>query len=88
VFRDFIVSGRVIDLVLVVMVAEFGWLSWRRGGSIRPTRVVDALCMLGPGALLALALRVALTSRHWIWIACLLALSMPIHIADLRRRRL
>lgn len=87
-FRDFIVSGRVIDLVLAVMAAEFGWLSWRRRRSARPTRLVDLFCTLAPGALLALALRVALTSRDWMWIAGLLAVSMPIHVADVRRRRL
>jgi hypothetical protein len=85
--RDYIISGRAIDLVLAVMAAEFGWLSWRRGRP-QPARVVDVACMLAPGMFLALALRVALTSRNWPLIAGLLAASMPLHIADLRIRRL
>ncbi len=85
--RDHILSGRAIDLVLAVMAAEFGWLSWRRAGR-QPARVVDVVCMLAPGVFLALALKVALASRNWPVIAGLLAASMPLHFADLRRRRL
>jgi hypothetical protein len=85
--RDFVTGGRAIDLVLAVMAVEFVWLSWRRGRP-PPARLVDVFCMLAPGVLLALALRVALTGRDWPWIAGLLAASMPFHIADLRRRRL
>ncbi len=85
--RDYVISGRAIDVVLAVMAVEFGWLSLR-GGPPRPARVVDVACMLAPGMLLALALKVALTSRNWPWLAGLLAASAPFHIADLRRRRL
>jgi hypothetical protein len=74
-------SGHAADFVLGVMVVEFVWLTTRRGWRVR-----DALLRLGPGALMMLALRCALTQLDWRWIALLLLLSFPIHLADLARR--
>jgi len=45
----------------------------------------DALLRLLPGALMIIALRFALTGADWKWIALVLALSFPAHIADLKR---
>lgn len=51
----------------------------------------DVALRLLPGALLLLALRSALTGADWRWTALLLALSLPVHLADLvftpQRRR-
>jgi hypothetical protein len=77
-----------MDLVLAVMAGEFAWLSLRGQPGRRLARMVDLGLALGPGALLALALRAALTGAGWMWIAGLLAASLPIHVADMRRRRL
>lgn len=78
----FFASGRAADLVLAVLALEALWLVLRRGR--RPS---DVALALGPAACIVLALRVALTGGGWPPVALLLALSFPIHLADLRRRR-
>lgn len=77
----FFASGRAVDLVLLVMLAEAAWLILRQR---RP--VVDVLLALLPGALILLALRAALVGAPWPWIALWLALSFPVHAADMARR--
>jgi hypothetical protein len=63
------------------MLLEFVWLvarcRWRAG---------DAALRLLPGALMIVALRAALTGAGWPAVALPVALSFPIHLADLRRR--
>jgi hypothetical protein len=81
-------SGHIMDLVLAVMATEFLWLVWRSAPAKRGVRSLDLILALGPGALLALALRCALTGLPWPWVAALLTASLPLHIADLRRRGL
>ena len=83
---EFFASGRAVDLVLLVLAAEFGWLVLRR----RPGRagLADRALALAPGACLLLALRGALVGAPWPWIAAALAASFPVHVADLKRRRL
>lgn len=73
-------SGHAVDLVLAVIAAEAVWLV-RRGW-----RAADAALRLVPGALMLVALRAALTGLDWPWIAVPLALSFPVHLADLARR--
>lgn len=73
-------SGYAADFVLAVVAVELLWLI-RRGW-----RPMDAFLRLGPGALMLVALRGALTGVDWWWIALPLALSLPVHLADLRRR--
>jgi len=75
-------SGSAVDIVLAVMVCEALWLVWR--GAVP----LSVMLMLLPGALMLLALRVALTGGEWPWIALWLAASLPVHLADVRRRRL
>lgn len=48
--------------------------------------VADAALRLLPGALMIVAVRLALVDAPWLLIALTLALSFPIHLADLRRR--
>jgi hypothetical protein len=79
-------SGRAIDLILLFMVLEFVVLCWRRRDQSRAP--IDLLIALAPGGLLLLAVRAALTGASWMWIAGLLAASLPAHLADLTRRRL
>jgi hypothetical protein len=69
------------------MVGEFALLCWRWGSRDRAGAALDAFCTLAPGACLLLALRAALTGSGWVWVAAFLTLSLPIHIADLARRR-
>ncbi len=80
-------SGHVVDFILLVMVAEFMFMSqrgrrWRAGAQ----GTVDLMLALAPGACLLLALRAALTGASLIWVGGMLAISLPIHIADLQRR--
>jgi hypothetical protein len=74
-------SGHAVDLILVVMLAEGLWLHLRRRVGL-----MDVALALLPGALILLAARAALTGADWTMIALPLALSFPVHLADLRRR--
>jgi len=78
----FFTSGRAVDLILVFMLIEAVLLIARR----KPA-VTVVLTML-PGAAMMLALRAAITGSSWIWIAIWLTVSLPLHLADLRHRRL
>ena len=73
-------SGHAVDIVLAVIVTEFVWLVARGGW-----RAHAAVLRLGPGALMLVAVRGALTGVGWPWIALALALSFPLHLADLAR---
>ncbi len=78
----FFASGRAVDFVLVVLIAEGFWLVLAR---TRP--MLDVVLLLLPGAFILLAVRAALTEAGWPMIALWLALSLPAHAADLARRR-
>ncbi|MFD2783802.1 hypothetical protein ACFS32_25350 [Novosphingobium pokkalii] len=71
-------SGHAADGMLVALLLEAAWLLARG----RPPGLVCV--MLGPGALMVLGLRGALTGAAWPWIALPLALSLPLHLADPR----
>jgi hypothetical protein len=83
--RELFSSGRVIDLVLAFMAAEFAVLYWRRRDRRKPP--IDLMLALAPGACLLLAVRAALTGAGWMWIGVFLTASLPAHLADLSRRR-
>ena len=74
-------SGHAADLVLVVLGLEAAWLKLRRGWG---WEAIAAL--LGPAALMMLALRAALVGAGWMWIAAPLAASLPLHLMDLGAR--
>ncbi|CAN5117244.1 hypothetical protein BH09PSE2_BH09PSE2_25650 [soil metagenome] len=84
----FFSSGHAVDLVLLVILAEFAFLNLRRSSGLRTATWLDRALALAPGALILLALRAALTGAPWPWIAGLLAASFPIHLWDVARRRL
>lgn len=67
--------------MLAVLAVEFAWLVTRGGW-----RASDAALRLLPGALMIMSLRFALTGADWPLIALPVALSFPVHLADLRRR--
>jgi hypothetical protein len=86
---DFLFSkGHAVDLILLVIVAEFVFLSSRRPRFGHRPLMIDRVLAFAPGVCLLLALRAALTGSGWPWIAGLLAASFPFHLADLIRRRL
>ncbi|MDG5487723.1 hypothetical protein NYR55_03665 [Sphingomonas sp. BGYR3] len=75
-------SGHAVDIVLAVLVVEAVWLRHRG------QRLSNILPALLPAVLMMLGLRAALTGWAWPWIAVPLALAFPVHLIDLRRRRM
>lgn len=83
---DLFASGRLVDLILVLVVIEAVALTlhWRRTRQgIAPVDLLPNLCA---GAFLMLALRVTLASGGWkIASACLAAAGLA-HLADISKR--
>lgn len=79
-------SGRIIDLVLVLVLAEiillFGWRR-RTGKGPYPLSLLPNILA---GAALMLGLRLALVQAWWGWIALCLIFSLLAHLTDLRNR--
>lgn len=76
-------SGHAADIVLMALAVEGLWLALR-GWPLR-----TLLTMLLPAALIVLGLRAALVGAAWPWISLPIALSFPVHLADVigRSRR-
>ena len=74
-------SGHAVDLVLGFMVLEVAWL-------MRTRPAITVLLALAPGAAMLLGVRSALTGLSWIWVALPLTVSLPLHLADMRHRKL
>ena len=51
-------------------------------------RPMTVILTILPGAAMMLALRAAITGASWHWVAIWLTVSLPLHLADLRHRRL
>ena len=79
----FFASGQAVDLVLAFMAVEAIILVLVK----RRTPITVLLTIL-PGAVMMLALRAALTGAGWQWVAIWLTVSLPLHLADLRHRKL
>lgn len=78
--ESFFSSGYAADVILAVLAVEAVWLrlrGWRWG---------EVAGLLGPAALIVLGLRAALVGASWEWVALPLALSLPLHLYDLRAR--
>lgn len=83
--RDLIVSGRIADIILVIMALEgllLGWL-WRGDGA---KRLLSLAGNLAGGGFLVLALKASLTGAGWGWIAAALIGSMLGHGLDVVTR--
>ena len=84
--KDLLLSGRLIDVALAVIVLELVVLlaiGRRPGRALRP---LDVLGQLLAGLLLMLAVRCALTGADYRWTLVLVSASFPAHIFDLLRR--
>ena len=84
--RELITSGRIVDVVLVVMSIELivsALIAKRRG---IPLDVPGLAFNIGAGASLALALRASLTGSGWEWVAGWLVSSLVFHVLDVGRR--
>ena len=81
---DLFASGRIIDAILVLVVAEAGLIALRPGlfGPRAPL-----LAGLAAGAGLMLAVRAALAGAPWFWIAAALGAALAAHLGELALRR-
>ncbi|MEM1081836.1 MAG: hypothetical protein AAGH65_09675 [Pseudomonadota bacterium] len=83
---DWIESGRVLDWILVLIVAEAALL----GGLWITNRlrilIVALLSNLAAGAGLVLAMRALLDAAQWRWVGFWLALALLAHLCDLGLR--
>lgn len=77
----FFASGHAADFVLAVLALEALWLKLAKGWGW--ARIAG---LIGPAVFIVLALRAALVGAGWEWVALLLALSLPLHLMDLRGR--
>jgi len=84
--QEMFANGRIIDAILLLMVAEAAVLGLynRRTGRGLPARQVVTVLMAG--GLLMLALRAALTGAAWSSVALFLGLGLIAHLADLAGR--
>jgi hypothetical protein len=83
---DFVTSGRIVDLILVLVLGELLLLVFHRRITGRGVAVLDIAFTLISGACLLLALRGALTGAAWVWIAAWLFAALLAHLADLAQR--
>lgn len=86
VLEQFILSGRIVDVMLAVLVIEIIWLSARHhktGQGLSPGMLI---ANAGAGGSLMLALKAVLTGATWPWIVAALLASLVFHTVDLRYR--
>ena len=84
--REFVASGHLVDLAMVLTLLELiGLVIYRR----RTGRGIDGsklVITLASGLFLMLGLRAALTGADWPWIALALFASWATHLLDLKNR--
>jgi hypothetical protein len=84
--QQLVESGRIVDLILLLVVIEVVVLGVLRDRGGRGIGWRELLPNLLAGAALLLALRSAITGATWPWIATWLAAAGLAHVADLRIR--
>ncbi|XBQ17002.1 MAG: hypothetical protein ABL308_03790 [Oceanicaulis sp.] len=86
VIEGLFASGRIIDLILILVLAEAALLALVRPlrGSMR---LIDIASLLLPGVMLMLAVRAALTGAPYTMTAAVLAAAFAFHLLDVARRR-
>ena len=85
-FEPMFVSGRIIDLILLLVVAEAALLAWLGPRAGRESLFTGIAPTLVSGALLLLAVRAALSGLWWGWVALILTLALISHGIDLALR--
>ncbi|CAL8977144.1 hypothetical protein RHODGE_RHODGE_00394 [Rhodoplanes serenus] len=83
---ELFVSGRVIDLILILVVIEAVGLAVLARLTRRVPRIGTLLPNLAAGACLLLAVRAALAGAAWPWVAAALLAALVAHLADLGTR--
>jgi hypothetical protein len=86
ILNDVFETGRIIDLILVLVAAELVLLAaWAR---LRGAMSLwDVAGLIAPGVMLMLAVRSGLTDAPHMKTAALLAAAFVFHLLDLARRR-
>jgi hypothetical protein len=79
-------TGRIVDLILLLMVVEGAGLLLLRRRLGRGMPASEILAFLAAGATLMLGLRAALVGAGWGWIALALAVGGAAHLAFLLLR--
>jgi hypothetical protein len=79
-------TGRIVDVMLVLMALEGGILWLYRRATGRGVRASPLIATLVAGGCLLLALRAALTGGSWEWVAAWLTAGLVAHLNDLRSR--
>ncbi|MCX7071541.1 MAG: hypothetical protein NTW01_11205 [Gammaproteobacteria bacterium] len=82
----FFASGRAVDLVLALMLAEALLLAGLHRYAGRAPAPDRWLANLGSGFCLLLGLRAVIAGAAWPWLALALTGSLAAHLIDLRRR--
>lgn len=84
--QELIVSGRIVDLMLAVVVIEIAAVAAYRRATGGGVAMLPLLTNVGAGGSLMLALRLSLADADWKWIAVLLVVALLFHVADLWQR--
>ncbi|MDJ0917420.1 MAG: hypothetical protein QNJ05_06605 [Woeseiaceae bacterium] len=86
ILSELILSGRIIDIVLGVLILELLLISMlyrTKGKGVPP---YPLLVNIGAGGSLALGIKASVTGADWQWIAVWLVASLVFHILDISAR--
>jgi hypothetical protein len=83
---DLFATGRVVDLILVLMIGETLVLAGYHHLTGRGISIVPLLTNMAAGGCLLLGLRAALAGVPWSTIAIALGAALGMHVLDLRAR--
>ena len=84
--QSLVASGRIVDLILLVMLLELAVLLLYRRLTGRGLKPFDLVLLLLPVLFLLLALRAGLTGGAWTAVLAWLGAALLAHLADLSRR--
>lgn len=79
-------SGRIVDLILLLVLLEAALLGWHHRRTGRGPSLRALLPNLLSGAALLAGVRFALAQSEWFWVAAALLLALLAHLADLHQR--
>jgi uncharacterized MnhB-related membrane protein len=79
-------TGRIIDAVLLLVVAEAVFLMFWRSRTGQGIGTSSVIAYLASGFMLMLAVRFALTGAWWGWVAACMLGALVAHLVDLRGR--
>jgi hypothetical protein len=84
--QDLFATGRIVDLILVLVAVEAAALLSVRAVSSRGPSPAAIIANLAAGAMLMLALRSVLVAAHWSVTALWLVAALVAHLTDLALR--